>query len=78
MSTPAIRRPLPYTVATLVISESAFQEISGKLRAAGYGHLFIMNGAIDMTGIGLIAEPPRAAPQPYEWRDTGALENGDL
>ncbi|WP_322055676.1 hypothetical protein [Burkholderia cenocepacia] len=69
---------MTYTVATLALSASAFQEIAGKLRAAGYSHLFMLDGTIDMTGIGIATEPPRAAPKPYEWRDTGALESGDM
>lgn len=69
---------MTYTVATLALSASAFKEIADKLRAAGYSHLFMLDGTIDLTGIGISAEPTRAAPQPYEWRDTGALESGDM
>ncbi|WP_175777473.1 hypothetical protein [Burkholderia anthina] len=69
---------MTHTVATLDVSAMTFQEIAGKLRAAGYGHLFMMDGTIDLTGIGIASTLPREAPQRYEWRDTGALESGDI
>jgi len=42
-----------YTIATLEVSAAAYQEISAKLRAAGYDHAIGANGVIDMNGIGL-------------------------
>ncbi|WP_069267374.1 hypothetical protein [Paraburkholderia nodosa] len=44
---------MTHTVSTLEISERSFKEIADKLRAAGYGHLFMADGSIDMYGIGL-------------------------
>jgi hypothetical protein len=41
------------TIATLEVSAAAYQEISAKLRAAGYDHAIGTNGVIDMNGIGL-------------------------
>ena len=40
------------TFAKLEVSTATYDEIAGKLRAAGYDHAFI-DGAIDMHGIGL-------------------------
>jgi hypothetical protein len=49
-----------YTYVELEVSAAAYDEIAGKLRAAGYDHAF-HGGTIDMHGIGLT----RAAdPQP--------------
>lgn len=42
-----------YTIATLEVSAAAYQEISAKLRAAGYDHAIGTSGVIDMNGIGL-------------------------
>lgn len=57
-----------HTVATLPVSRATWEEIAGKLRAAGYDHVFSREGAeslIDMTGIGLVVEEePRAASSP--------------
>jgi hypothetical protein len=51
-----------HTVATLAVSLGAYDEIAALLRAAGYGHAFVDDGVIDMSGIGLV--PPEApAPQ---------------
>ena len=47
---------MTHTVATLEVSDRTFQEIAGKLRAAGYGHLFMSDGSIDMYGISLACE----------------------
>lgn len=40
-----------HTYALLEISAEAYDEIAGKLRAAGYGHAFGSKGEIDMHGI---------------------------
>lgn len=45
-----------HTYAVLEISEAAFQEISQKLRLAGYEHLFGRDGEVDMQGIALKAQ----------------------
>lgn len=45
---------MTYTVATLEVSASAYNEIADKLRAAGYDQCFDEAGMIDMTHIGLV------------------------
>lgn len=45
---------MTYTVATMEVSASAYEEISAKLRAAGYDHAFDEEGMIDMTHVGLV------------------------
>lgn len=48
-----------HTFATLELSQRAYDEIAGKLRQAGYDHVFTHDGAIDMAGIGVTrAEVP--------------------
>ena len=42
-----------YTIATLTVSKAAYDEIAVLLRAAGYDHVFMSDGTIDMSGIGL-------------------------
>lgn len=50
---------MTYTVSTLEVSASAYNEIADKLREAGYHQCFDEAGMIDMTHIGLVkaAEP---------------------
>lgn len=48
-----------YTFAKLEVSRGTYDEIAGKLRAAGYDHAFV-DGAIDMHGIGLVRSPEPA------------------
>jgi hypothetical protein len=48
-----------YTYAVLPISPEAYQEIRGKLLAAGYSHAFNKSGngeVIDMHGIAVMAQ----------------------
>lgn len=46
-----------HTFAVLELSKAAWEEISTKLRAAGYDHAFSLDGkTIDMHGIGVEAE----------------------
>lgn len=45
---------MTYTVATLEVSASAYDEIAAKLREAGYHHCFDEQGMLDMTHIGLV------------------------
>lgn len=45
-----------HTYAELEVSPAAYEEIAAKLRAAGYDHAFMENGAIDMHRIGLLCE----------------------
>jgi hypothetical protein len=42
-----------HTYATLEVSKTVYDEIAALLRAAGYDHVFMDDGAIDMHGIGL-------------------------
>jgi len=44
------------TFVVLEISQRAYDEIKGKLKAAGYGHTFMKSGEIDMDGIALASE----------------------
>lgn len=53
------------TVASLEISDAAFEEIKGLLLGAGYGHVVIDGVSIDMHGIALVRRP-RPAEQPLE------------
>jgi hypothetical protein len=46
-----------HTIVLLDVSQSAYDEIAGKLLAAGYDHVFLDDDAIDMTGIGLQTLP---------------------
>jgi hypothetical protein len=48
-----------HTYALLEVSPGAFAEIRDKLTAAGYGHAANVV-EIDMHGIGLVAEQPKA------------------
>lgn len=47
-----------YTVVELEISPEAFNEIAAKLRAADYGHAFMSDHEIDMTGIAIVSADP--------------------
>lgn len=42
-----------YTYVELEVSQDAYDEIAGKLKAAGYDHAFGADGAIDMHGIAI-------------------------
>lgn len=42
-----------HTFAELEVSEESYEEIARLLREAGYWHVFMDSGAIDMQGIGL-------------------------
>lgn len=53
---------MTHTVATLEATPSAFDEITAKLRAAGYSHLFMLDGSIDMSGIALAHYVKTVAP----------------
>lgn len=45
-----------HTYATLDVSASAYDEIAASLREAGYDHVFMEDGAIDMHGIALVKD----------------------
>lgn len=46
-----------HTVVTLGLSQPAFDEIRAKLRAAGYDHVFMPDGEMDMTGLAVALDP---------------------
>jgi hypothetical protein len=51
-----------HSYATLEVSRAAYDEIAGKLRAAGYAHAFVDTvnpSIIDMHGIGLFPDVGR-------------------
>ena len=45
-----------HTYVELEISRAAWDEIAGQLRAAGYGHAFVDEETIDMSGIAVKPE----------------------
>lgn len=47
-----------YTLAELQLSPAAYTEIANKLLAAGYDHVFIENGMIDMSQLGITRGSP--------------------
>lgn len=52
---PVYRRPtVTHTLAELEVSKAAYNEITAKLKAASYDHVFIGDGLLDMTGIALV------------------------
>lgn len=55
-----------HTLATMEVSAATYEEITSKLRAAGYDHAFIDGNTfshpmLDMTGIGIDIEAPSAS-----------------
>jgi hypothetical protein len=53
-----------HTYAELEVSKAAYDEIAVLLRRAGYNHVFMEDGTIDMHGIGLtrpVTDVDRAA-----------------
>ena len=59
-----ITRTRTRTFATLEISKAAFDEISEKMKAAGYDHAFLDHGnVVDMEGIAVAkVREPRSQP----------------
>jgi hypothetical protein len=55
-----------HTYAILEVSDDAYHEIAGKLRAAGYDHAFHEDGAIDMHGIALAPQSGEVPSDPAE------------
>jgi hypothetical protein len=47
-----------YTYVEMELSDSAYNEIASKLRAAGYDHAFDKDGTIDMHGLAVKRYPP--------------------
>ncbi|WP_047308812.1 hypothetical protein [Rhodopseudomonas palustris] len=50
------------TLVRLPISQAAYSEIAAALRAAGYDHVFMMAGGINMNGIAIEADSDRVLP----------------
>lgn len=68
-----------HTVVELEISAAAYDEIRGKLAAAGYQHAFDDEGMIDMTGIGVTRGPdmhPKPSRIRMEMRAVTIAEDG--
>lgn len=53
-----------YTYVELELSPAAFDEISEKMEAAGYGHAFMDDATIDMHGIAVTIELPEGLKDP--------------
>lgn len=52
-----------HTIAGMEVSKATYDEIKSKLVAAGYHHAILQDEAmLDMTGIGLVVEPPKDSP----------------
>lgn len=47
-----------HTYVTLEVSGAAYEEIATKLREAGYDHVFMDDGEIDMHGLALVMREP--------------------
>ena len=66
---------MTYTLATLEVSPAAYDEIRGKLEAAGYQHAIDAAGTLDMTHIGLVKPTHRCSVsyrhEPHDWCDGG-------
>jgi hypothetical protein len=60
---------MTHIYALLPISPAAYEEISQKLRAAGYAEAFDGDGVIDMHGLAVVIE--QDAPEPpadgFDW-----------
>jgi len=59
---------MTHTFATLEVSRAAFDEIAEKLKAAGYGHVFVDSDTMDMHGIALTkVHEPEEDPLPMHY-----------
>lgn len=47
-----------YTLSELEVDEQTYTDIKERLRRAGYDHIFLENGVINMNGIGLTPVKP--------------------
>lgn len=69
-----------HTYSNLAISPAAYAEIRSKLEAAGYDHVFMKNGDIDMSGIGLSAEetktPEKEKLWHFHWQNLNEKKDG--
>lgn len=61
-----------HTFAELDLSAAAYDEIAAKLKAAGYDHAFLEDGAIDLRGLGAV----RGAPPEEGTLRTDAVSRG--
>ncbi|WP_316207302.1 hypothetical protein [Bradyrhizobium sp. SZCCHNR3118] len=50
------------TLVIMRVSQATFSEIAAEFRKHDYGHVFLRDGRIDMSGIALEADPHRALP----------------
>ncbi len=50
-----------HTVACLEVSPRAFDEVAGRLAAAGYSQIMLESGCLDMSGIALSRAEPCAS-----------------
>ncbi|MEY9128312.1 MULTISPECIES: hypothetical protein [Bradyrhizobium] len=50
------------TLVRLPISQAAYAEIAEKLRAADYGHCFLIGGGISLDGIAVEPDPNAVMP----------------
>jgi hypothetical protein len=59
---------MTYAFAELEISQTCFDYIARKLRAAGYDHVFVEGGLMDMHGVALrrAADRPRPTVEELE------------
>jgi len=60
MSDHKVRPPIrqTHTIVEMDVSQQAYDEIRAKLEEAGYDHVFMEDGVIDMTGIGITRGEP--------------------
>lgn len=54
-----------YTYVLMELSQAAYDEIAGKMRAAGYDHAFGSDGAIDMHGLAIVPAAQTRDRAPY-------------
>jgi hypothetical protein len=52
-----------HTYALMEVSQATYDEIADLFRKAGYDHVFMENGVIDMQGIGLSIKKDEADAQ---------------
>ncbi|WP_130358251.1 hypothetical protein [Pigmentiphaga kullae] len=55
---------MTHTLAILELSPIAYGEVADKLRAAGYDHVFLEDGMLDMSGLGVTCGVPLGDPSP--------------
>jgi len=50
---------LTRTLVKMRVSQATFDEIAAEFRRAGYEHVFLRDGSIDMSEVGIEADPTR-------------------